>query len=179
MSKSLGNVINPFDIVEKYGTDTLRYVLLRHTSAFEDSDITLEAIKEHYTAHLTNGLGNLVARVMKLAEDNQVVVPAEVRSNRQTSLESNVVKALNSFAFNEAMDFIWSEIQRLDRKITEEEPYKLVKTNPFEGKIAIQFLVSDIREIAKTLKPFMPQTSEKILDAIKENKKPENLFPRL
>ena len=178
MSKSLGNVINPLDLVEKYGTDAVRYVLLRHTSPFEDSDLTIEAIHDHYIAHLTNGLGNLVARVMKLSEDNKVI-SLEVHSNRPTGLESNVSGATVKFEFNEAMNYIWSKIQRLDRKITEKEPYKLVKSNPVMGKIEIQFLVNEIREIAKALKPFMPDTSKKILDAIQENRKPENLFPRL
>ncbi|MCX6787444.1 MAG: methionine--tRNA ligase [Candidatus Kaiserbacteria bacterium] len=178
MSKSLGNVISPFDVVQKYGTDAIRYMLLRHVHPTEDSDVTWERLDEWYTANLTNGLGNLVARVMKLAEDNQVV-SIDVHSNRRTSLESNVVNAVSNFEFNEAMNHIWSAIQRLDRKITEEEPYKLVKTDLVLGKVAIQFLVNEIREIAKALMFFMPHTSEKILVAIRENKKPDNLFPRL
>src|SRR3989344_494393 len=70
MSKSIGNVINPLDIIERWGVDTLRYILLRHMSPTEDGDLTSESIGELYTAHLTNGLGNLVARVMKLAEEH-------------------------------------------------------------------------------------------------------------
>ncbi|MEK7135810.1 MAG: methionine--tRNA ligase, partial [Patescibacteria group bacterium] len=68
MSKSLGNIISPYDLVKKYGTDATRYMLLRHINPMEDSDVTWERLDEWYTAHLTNGLGNLVARVMKLAE---------------------------------------------------------------------------------------------------------------
>ena len=68
MSKSLGNVINPLDLVKEYGVDALRYYLLRHIHPFEDSDFTLEKFKEVYNAHLANGLGNLVSRVMKLSE---------------------------------------------------------------------------------------------------------------
>src|SRR3989344_4672838 len=67
MSKSLGNVISPYEVVEKYGTDATRYILLRHVHPFEDSDITWERLDEWYTADLVNGLGNLVARVMKMA----------------------------------------------------------------------------------------------------------------
>ena len=178
MSKSLGNVINPYDLVEKYGTDATRYVLLRHTNAFEDSDLTLEAVREHYTAHLTNGLGNLVARVMKLSEDNAVTT-LHVTSTRPSSLYSQIKEAVEAFRFNDAMDFIWGNIQRLDRRINEEEPYKVIKTDPVMGKAMIQTLVSDLREVAEALTPFMPETSKKIIDAIKLNKKPENLFPRL
>ena len=70
MSKSLGNIISPYDLVKKYGTDATRYMLLRHINPMEDSDVTWERLDEWYTAHLTNGLGNLVARVMKLAEES-------------------------------------------------------------------------------------------------------------
>jgi len=173
MSKSLGNVINPFELVEKYGTDAVRYVLLRHTSAYEDSDLTLEAIHEHYTANLTNGLGNLVARVMKLSEDYDVVTVIVERIKQSSSSQ------IKSFEFNEAMNLIWSRIQRLDLRIAEEEPYKIIKTDLVKGKVLIQFMVSELFEIAKDLAPFMPETSEKIIQTVKENKKPENLFPRI
>lgn len=178
MSKSLGNVINPLELVEKYGTDAVRYALLRHTSPFEDSDLTLEAIHDYYTAHLTNGLGNLVARVMKLSEDHAVVT-LHIKSMRPSFFASQITEAIETFRFNDAMDTIWSKIQRLDRRINEEEPYKIIKTDPVMGKIHIQSMVTELREIGEMLTPFMPDTSAKILAAIRENKKPENLFPRL
>ena len=90
-----------------------------------------------------------------------------------------IKEAVEAFRFNDAMDFIWGNIQRLDRRINEEEPYKVIKTDPVMGKAMIQTLVSDLREVAEALTPFMPETSKKIIDAIKLNKKPENLFPRL
>jgi methionyl-tRNA synthetase len=179
MSKSLGNVINPFDIVDELGTDALRYVLLRHTSSFEDSDLTLEAIREHYTANLTNGLGNLVARVMKLAEDYSVPEAPSPRSSRPSSLTIGVRTAIEAFEFNEAMNLVWQRVQILDQRITKEEPYKIVKTNPFVGKVLIGNMVNDIFEIGEALAPFMPKTSSKILAAVHVSKKPENLFPRL
>lgn len=177
MSKSLGNVISPYDLVKKYGTDATRYILLRHIHPIEDSDVTWERLDEWYTAHLTNGLGNLVARVMKLSEDHAVVT-FHVKSTRHSSL-SQIIKTIETFKFNDAMDLIWSRIQRLDRRINEEEPYKVIKIDPMTGKIHIQFMVSELREIGEMLAPFMPQTSQKILEAIRQNKKPDNLFPRL
>lgn len=173
MSKSLGNVIDPVAIVEEYGTDALRYYLARHTHPVDDSDFTLERFKEIYNANLANGLGNLVARVMKLSEDNAVQTIFS-----EFSFSPHLQQAMNTFEFNDAMDFIWQKIQTVDRRITETEPYKVIKTDVIEGKALIQFLVQDVYEIGKMLEPFMPETAKKIQQAVKENKKPETLFPR-
>ncbi len=177
MSKSLGNVINPFDLVQKYGVDAVRYVLLRHTSPFEDSDLTLEAIHDHYTAHLTNGLGNLVARVMKLAEQ---YLPKPIEEpNIQGTYPGEITRLIQEFRFNDAMDFIWAYIQKGDQNITEQEPFKVVKENEQKGVQMIYEFVQELYLIAHFLTPFMPETSEIIKKAVLENKKPENLFPRL
>lgn len=174
MSKSLGNVISPYDLVKKYGTDATRYILLRHIHPIEDSDVTWERLDEWYTAHLTNGLGNLIARVMKLAEDYSVQ-----RSPSEFAFPVEIKNAVEEFRFNDAMDIIWQKIQTLDKRINETEPYKVIKTNSDVGKILIRTMVNDIFEIGRMLTPFMPETSEKILTAVRENKKPDNLFPRL
>jgi len=176
MSKSLGNVINPLDLVEKYGTDAVRYVLLRHTSAFEDSDLTLDAIHEHYTANLTNGLGNLVARVMKLAETHLL---EPITRPEPAPFPEEYMHAVTAFEFNRAMDFIWARITALDERITSEEPFKLVKEDVEKGKALIRELATELYQIGRLLNPFMPKTNEIIKKAVLANKKPENLFPRL
>jgi methionyl-tRNA synthetase len=176
MSKSLGNVINPLDLVEKYGTDAVRYVLLRHTSAFEDSDLTLEAIHDHYTAHLTNGLGNLVARIMQLAETNP---PAPIVRPEPAPFPSEYTDAIAAFEFNRAMDLIWAHIATLDERITSEKPFVIVKEDAEKGRAIISELALELYWIGRLLNPFMPKTSEAIKKAVLENKKPENLFPRI
>jgi methionyl-tRNA synthetase len=180
MSKSLGNVINPFDLVEKYGTDAVRYVLLRHTSSFEDSDLTLDAIHDHYTANLTNGLGNLVARIMKLAEQH-IESPAHLvdRDSYVRAANIHVDEYIGKFEFNHALDEIWNRIQELDESITKREPFKLIKENPEEGKAVILDMTANLYGIGLVLESFMPETSKKIQEAVQANKKPENLFPRL
>ncbi|MBX9765375.1 methionine--tRNA ligase [Patescibacteria group bacterium] len=179
MSKSLGNVISPYDLVKKYGTDATRYLLLRHVHPTEDSDVTWEKLDEWYTADLVNGIGNFVARVMKLAEEH---LPHSVGvSDEKHSLE--VDEALLSFDANTALGVLLGAISTEDEYIQRTQPFKKVKSeNPEEKAQAI----SDIERLAKQvswlaihLEPFVPETSAKILEAVRTNKKPENLFPRL
>ena len=125
MSKSLGNVISPFDVVDKYGLEATRYLLLRHVHPFDDSDITWERLDEWYTANLVNGLGNLVARVMKMAETH-LLAPVEVG---EVALSEEYKVAIDAFNLQAAADFIWREIGDLDAEITKTEPFKLVKTD--------------------------------------------------
>ncbi|MDB5194865.1 MAG: Methionyl-tRNA synthetase, partial [Parcubacteria group bacterium] len=179
MSKSLGNVISPYELVEKYGTEATRYLLLRHVHPVEDSDVTWERLDEWYTANLVNGLGNLVARVMKLAQEH-VAGPVTL-GDLDTGREQAVTDVLDAFKFNEAMDTIWEHIGKGDEFMTTHEPYKKIKNeNTKEEALAdIDKLVRHIAKIAVHLAPVMPATSEAILAAVRENKKPENLFPRL
>jgi methionyl-tRNA synthetase len=175
MSKTLGNVIDPEVLITKYGTEAVRYFLARHISPFEDGDMTMASFHEAYNGNLANGLGNLVARVMKLAEDNldapitppPVAIPPEWKA------------ALDSFEFNRAMDITWDKIQKLDQRIQAEEPFRLIKSDPEKGKVMIASLVADLYHITRLLHPVMPQTHEKIKAAILANKKPNNLFKRV
>jgi methionyl-tRNA synthetase len=172
MSKSIGNVINPYDLVVRYGTDATRYIMLRHVHPTEDSDLTWEKMDEIYTANLVNGLGNLVARVMKMAETH-LEAPVEVRNAPLTMTQ------LDKFEFQTIMDIVWGVVQKQDEKITETEPFRLVKTDKEAAVEIIKVLVNEINGIANYLQPFMPDTAAIILEAIKTNKKPENLFARL
>jgi len=174
MSKSLGNVIEPMGIVAEYGTDALRYYLLRHIHPFEDSDFTMEQFKEVYNANLANGLGNLCARIMQLAETN---LPEPVKVEF-TGYPKEFTDLLDAFKFNQAFDYIFARIQALDQTITQTAPFKVVKTNPEEGRDLITELVKELAAIDLLLEPFMPETSQKIIDAIMANKKPTNLFVR-
>ena len=178
MSKSTGNIISPYDLVSKYGTDATRYLLLRHAHPVDDSDVTWERLDEWYTANLVNGLGNLVARVMKLAEDN--LTPADTTSAR---VEEEVARRMNEFRFNEALDTVFEMIAECDAVMTDRAPFRKVKSEDDalreEGKQDIALLVQHLIRIAKSVEAVMPRTSALILEAIAENKKPENLFPRL
>jgi methionyl-tRNA synthetase len=178
MSKSLGNVISPYDLIRKYGTEATRYLLLRHIHPYDDTDVSWEKFDEWYEAHLVNGLGNLVARVMKLAEDN---LGAPIGLPGSVPFPDTLTNAIDCFEFQEATNVIWHRIQALDELITEKEPFKLVKNDDTreEGKQIIRHLIEEVYWIGRYLHPFMPKTSEAMKRAVKENKKPENLFPRL
>ncbi|MCE9643888.1 methionine--tRNA ligase [Candidatus Parcubacteria bacterium] len=175
MSKSLGNVINPMSIVEEYGSDALRYFLLRHIHPFEDSDFTMERFKEMYNAGLANGLGNLSSRVMMLAEKHLV---SPIDTSLFAGMPEEYTRALEGFEYTFAMDYVWKKIQELNQRIEKEEPFKLIKTDEEAGKKLIAEMTSELYRIAGLLSPFLPQTSMKIKEAVETNKKPENLFPR-
>ncbi len=181
MSKSLGNVISPYELIEKYGTEATRYLLLRHVHPTEDSDVTWERLDEWYLANLVNGLGNLVARVMKLAEDN---LSGSVQLQKgDMDIDTAFVEHLEAFRFNDAVEYIFSIIGECDAYMTAKEPYKKVKSPDDgianEGREEITFLVQKLALIGTHLASIMPATSELVLDAVQSNKKPENLFPRL
>jgi methionyl-tRNA synthetase len=175
MSKSVGNVISPMDLVDTYGTDAVRYYFARHIHPFEDSDLTHERFHECYTANLVNGIGNLVSRVMKLAETHLEKV--ELPGDTEPSLE--YTNAIETYRFNEAMDIIWAKIGVVDQRMTDEAPFKVVKTNPEEGKRIIAELVAELYTIGRLLEPFLPATSARILETVRANKKPDTMFPRV
>jgi len=174
MSKSLGNVIDPLSIVNEYGTDALRFFLMRHVHPFDDSDVTMERFKEAYNADLANGLGNLASRIMTLAEKN---LPQPVAVEFKP-YPAEFTEALSSYQFNTALEYVWNYIQKLDQRINADAPFKVVKTDPEKGKRVIEDLVRELAFIDEMLEPVMPQTSGAIIEAIMANKKPENLFPR-
>jgi len=175
MSKTLGNVIDPFAIVSEYGADSLRYYVAREFHPFEDSDITMERFKDTYNANLANGLGNLISRIMKMAEAN-LEIPVKLT---KPILPVEYIEGLESFEIKKAMDLIWNEISIQDAYIQETKPFSLIKTDPAKAKEIITHLVQKLDHIAYMLLPIMPSTAAKIKELIFSNKAPiAPLFPR-
>ncbi|MFA7252742.1 MAG: methionine--tRNA ligase [Candidatus Paceibacterota bacterium] len=177
MSKSVGNVIDPISLIDEYGKDALRYYLAREISPFEDGDITVEKFKESYNANLANGLGNLVSRVMKMAESYGVTIDDE---SSEFWTEKTVIENLETFNIQKYCDEIWNvDIKGLDEYIQREKPFSKIKIDKAGAEKDLKYLLIHLRGIAMKLQPILPETAEKILKLIKENKSPEApLFAR-
>lgn len=197
MSKSIGNVVDPLELVEKYGTDALRLFLLRHIHPFDGSPMSYQVFHERYTSDLVNGLGNLTSRLMNLCEKYLTPDPSPLRRGEPASIDINgsapllgggagggfpedYITAFNNFRIDEACEVVFRLISELDCDISTTEPFKLVKTDlPAAQKLLVQYR-SGLFDIAQMLLPIIPTTAQKIVELIKENKKPEEpLFPRI
>lgn len=172
MSKTIGNVIDPIDLINKYGADALRYYLLSQIPSTEDGDFSEEKLKHVYNADLANGLGNLVSRVAKLCEKVQYS-----SESKQNAIDETVQKNLKDYQFSTALINIWGLISLTDKQINSEEPWKLNNT---ELSQKLYEYTSNIIRIAESLKPLLPETSEKILKQFSgEIKSSQPLFPRI
>ena len=175
MSKSLGDVVDPKEISAEYGVDALRCFLLGEVSNFEDSPFSRERFKDSYNAKLANGLGNLVSRIMKMAQDNLEKTPEIPEKN----IPQEFFNYLENFEINKAVEFIWNEIASMDKFIQENQPFKVIKIDKKAGQEMISSLVIRLYSIAKMLNPILPETSVKIKELVKQNKTPEvPLFAR-
>ncbi len=176
MSKTLGNVVDPLTLATEYGVDALRFFLLKEVSSFEDSPFTLERFRESYQAHLANGIGNLTSRIMALSE----VHCEGFDELPHVDHPETITKALAEFDIQKAMNHIWETIGEIDQKIQLTRPFSVIKEDKDAGVAIIRDLVSDLYGVAVSLAPFLPTTSEAIIECIRQNKKPEiPLFARL
>ena len=177
ISKSLGNVVAPKDLVEKYGVDPVRYYFLRYGPIVEDSDFSETHFQTVYNADLANGLGNTVARLAKLAEKSGFSFAFDTENN--SILSTELAQYFDVFRVDLALQHIWSKISDLDKKINEEEPWSIKDSEKL--KEVLQSEIEDLILVAKLCKPFMPETSEKIIGVFKKEKITAigGLFPRI
>jgi methionyl-tRNA synthetase len=177
MSKSLGNVIEPFEIVEKYGTDAVRYYLLKEIPTTGDGDFSYEKFETVYKADLQNGLGNLVARVLAMTEkyfDGKVPeCKEEYKQETEFSgidlikkTNANLSENFSNFKLDIILEDISAIVRELDGYIQKHEPFKLIKDNPEKTACVIYNCLESIRVIAWMIRPFMPETSDKIFEQL-------------
>ncbi len=173
MSKSLGNVINPLEYTDKYGTDALRYYLLAKCSISEDSDFTKSRFEEVYQAELANGLANLVARVSTLAEKKNIE-----HTVKDLKLSADIVEDTLLYRFDLALEKIQLKVAQIDKQINEKELWKMEDS---KQAVEIKLHLSQIEQIAVDLEAFMPTTAAKMRAIFKNGKvqRGENLFNRL
>lgn len=186
MSKTLGNVIDPTKLIDRYGADALRYFLLRDIPATADGDFSERRLKEVYNADLANGLGNLVSRVAKLCEQSDFVsMGSKERVSGHIDGIEDYSEAMENYRFHDALSWVWGKIARVDKFIDEEKPWELLKSPSQVGSAklreALSHLVDRVQEIAGLLEPFMPETAQKIEHQFKGPKiiNQSPLFPRI
>lgn len=177
MSKSLGNVISPKDLTDKYGVDGARYLLMSATSFGHDGDISWKWFDEKYNADLANGLGNLTARVSNLLEKNEIELG--LRADSDSELMKSYSEAMSEYKLDEALKILWHELKKNDEVLTAKAPWKLTEKDEIKG--VLEPIAQDILNISILLAPFMPAVSEKIVTQFSERqvKKGESLFPRI
>lgn len=175
MSKSLGNIISPFELVQKFGLDGSRYILTCLNSFSEDINITWEGLTEKYNADLANGLGNLVSRVFNIIEKN---FGGQVEAQ---AANIDIAKEMEEFRLSDALEKIKTKIDWANKKIDETKIWDLVKTDKNQAAKVLGELLGVIVAVGEGLQPFMPETAEKILVAAQAEKitKGEGLFPRM
>ena len=178
MSKTVGNVVNPFEVVEKYGVDALRYYLLREIPSGEDGDFTYEKFEERYNADLAKGVGNLMARILTLAQKGKVrALKNKSFASEIIKIKKNSTQSVQEFKFNEALEKIWQLITLGDKYIDVQKPWAL-KSDSKKFKEIIGHLLFLISGIGELLVPFMPETAAQIAKHISKSKSIV-LFPRL
>ncbi len=179
MSKTLGNVVTPLDVIDAYGADPLRFYLLREGGFGRDSDFTWEHFIERYNGDLANGIGNLVARTIGMADRYQegvirppkTIDPALELAQMSTALPGRVAEALDAnsgeIAFHTALANMWEVIAVADRYVNDTKPWVLAKAEKFdEINTVLWNIASSVRVVAILLAPFMPATAKKIWETM-------------
>ncbi len=166
MSKSLGNVIDPFEVIERYGPEVIRYFLLREIQSSEDGDFSYKNLESRYASDLANGLGNLVQRVATLIhtkEGGKIVYKADLSSTEASFTDvmddTDYKTAFSMFRLHDAVGQVWQKIGLVNAFINDHQPWKE------EGEPRTKTLTvaaGMIAHIAWLLEPFMPQTAAKV-----------------
>jgi len=178
MSKSLGNVISPQQLIDLFGVDGTRYLIARSFPTENDSDVGIERFKEKYNADLANNLGNLVSRVAKLAEGQSSPNPF---FDKTGNLNNKYFELIDSCRFDEAIGLIFEKyIDSSNAKLNEIAPWKLEVDNPNRIKV-LNYCIKNIQSAALHLKPIIPEVAQKIENCFENKVKilEAPLFPRI
>lgn len=160
MSKSIGNVVDPITVLDRYGLEAFRYYFLRHVDTFADSDFSWEKYDDAYNNELANDLGNLVQRLATLCAKNHIS-----GCKLPVVQDAEYIELMNQFESSKAFDYVWQKIQSLNKAIDDAKPWALAKTGrTTELETVMQKLVQGLLESAVLLQPFLPQTSDTVIE---------------
>ncbi|RMG75107.1 MAG: methionine--tRNA ligase [Nitrospirae bacterium] len=174
MSKSLGNVVDPFEVVDTYGADAFRYFLFREVTFGLDGDFSEDAIVGRINSELANDLGNLLSRTVSMARkyfDNTIPEP-EGKEDELAQLAEGALKRIEGhlrvLAYHRALDEIWSLVDYINKYIDRNQPWALAKEPEKQGRLktVIYSALEGLRFIALYLYPFMPESAERILKGL-------------
>lgn len=166
MSKSVGNVVDPNQIIDEYGLDAFRYFFARHIPTLDDGDFTWEKFENAYNTELGNDLGNVVQRVSSMISRYQAGVIGEVPSGEHDTLPYH--EAMASLNFNQALDEVWVTVRALNQYLERVKPWEIAKTKDTDQEAAAHLgevlsqSVGTILQIADLLVPFLPATASAI-----------------
>jgi methionyl-tRNA synthetase len=174
MSKSLGNVLDPFDVIERYGVEALRFYLLRDVVLGADGAVSMDGVVGRYESELANDFGNLASRtVAMLHRYRDGVVPAgEPDADLAADFDAlvhRVAKLMDRVEVTQALDEIWQRVRRLNRYVEEQAPWQLAKDDARAGDLdrVLRTLAEGLRSLAVLLSPWLPSTADKLLAALR------------
>jgi methionyl-tRNA synthetase len=173
MSKSLGNVLDPFAVIERFGADALRFYLLRDVPFGQDGSVSTEAFEQRYASELANDFGNLASRTlaMLVRYRDGVVPPGEPDPALVPDfdgLSTRVEELIGNAELTLALEEIWQRVRRLNRYVEEQAPWQLAKDDSRAGDLdrVLGTLAEGLRVITVLLWPYLPESTERLLDAL-------------
>ena len=161
MSKSIGNVIDPIEVLEKHGADAFRYYFLRHVDTFTDGDFTWEKYESAYNTELANDYGNLVQRLATMLMKNNIATAAL----KPKGFDETYRNFMDNFEFAKAFDYAWEKVQGINKRIDDEKPWMLAKAGETEklGQV-LSSLTQELKDVNLMLSPFLPSAAKKVAD---------------
>ena len=184
MSKSLGNVLDPFEVIERFGADALRFYCLREVSFGQDGSVSAAGFESRYETELANDWGNLASRTLAMVERYRDGVVPEGKPDPDLAkgddgldgVEGRVAELLDRAELTQALEEIWTRVRRLNRYVEETRPWDLAKQEAAESPVdagarldqVLYSLCEGVRVLALLLGAYMPETSDRLLDALGE-----------
>jgi methionyl-tRNA synthetase len=177
MSKSLGNVLDPFEVIDRFGADALRFYLFREVSFGQDGSISTAGFEARYETELANDYGNLASRVLAMvARYRDGVVPAEAQVDAVLAEDfegalDRLSRLIDKAELSQALEVVWVLVRRLNRYVEETAPWVLAKdeADPARLEEVLYNLIEGLRVVTLMLVPFLPDTAETLLATLDED----------